>query len=414
MARFRITVFKSNVRKDKTYPVCLRISKNGKVKYIDLGLSATEAQWNPETDRFKKDRRTVPNHENYNALLNHYEERKDAVLRKFAETRTDWTIAQFEEEFLGASRKGKIYDYWLRLIQNLKATGHIGNGKVYERDLHLFCLYDTKAKERSFAEIDVKYVNRLNMAMEKNGCCGNTRMHTLKTLRAVINKAIKEKEASAATYPFGSGGFEVGKLAEETEKRYLLPQELERIKNSPQQNRVLERARRIFLFSYYCFGMSFVDVANLTTRNIVMLETGAHIVYKRQKTQNAKDAKPIHILITPPIRELLEWFRANTPLTGDHLLPVVTKEYTGEELYNHVRTRYKRINMNLKKLGKALGIRLTLTTYVSRHTMAMVLQGNNQSREVISQVLGHRNLATTNVYLDSFKTDVLDHAANLL
>lgn len=202
MARFRITVFKSNVRKDKTYPVCLRISKNGKVKYIDLGLSATEAQWNPETDRFKKDRRTVPNYENYNALLNHYDERKDAILRKFAETRTDWTIAQFEEEFLGASRKGKIYDYWLRLIQNLKATGHIGNGKVYERDLHLFCLYDPKAKERSFAEIDVKYVNRLNMAMEKNGCCGNTRMHTLKTLRAVINKAIKEKEASAATYRF--------------------------------------------------------------------------------------------------------------------------------------------------------------------------------------------------------------------
>lgn len=160
--------------------------------------------------------------------------------------------------------------------------------------------------------------------------------------------------------------------------------------------------------------MSFVDVANLTTRNIVMLETGAHIVYKRQKTQNAKDAKPIRILITQPIRELLEWFRANTPLTGDHLLPVITKEYTGEELYNHVRTRYKRINMNLKKLGKVLGIRLTLTTYVSRHTMAMVLQGNNQSREVISQVLGHRNLATTNVYLDSFKTDVLDHAANLL
>ena len=75
------------------------------------------------------------------------------------------------------------------------------------------------------------------------------------------------------------------------------------------------------------------------------------------------------------------------------MLPVITKEYTGEELYNHVRTRYKRINMNLKKL---------------------VLQGNNQSREVISQVLGHRNLATTNVYLDSFKTDVLDHAANLL
>ena len=34
------------------------------------------------------------------------------------------------------------------------------------------------------------------MALEKNGCCGNNRMHTLKTLSAVINKASKEKAAS--------------------------------------------------------------------------------------------------------------------------------------------------------------------------------------------------------------------------
>ena len=103
----------------------------------------------------------------------------------------------------------------MRQVEDLKATGHIGNGKVYERDLHLFCKYDSKAKERLFSEIDVKYINRLNMAMEKNGCCGNTRMHTLKTLRAVINKAIKEKAASNNTYPFGKGGFEINKLAED-------------------------------------------------------------------------------------------------------------------------------------------------------------------------------------------------------
>lgn len=66
-------------------------------------------------------------------------------------------------------------------------------------------------------------------------------MHTLKTLRAVINKAIKEKAASNNTYPFGKGGFEINKLAEETAKRYLLPTELELIKNSPQQNFVLEQ-----------------------------------------------------------------------------------------------------------------------------------------------------------------------------
>ena len=53
-------------------------------------------------------------------------------------------------------------------------------------------------------------------------------------------------------------------------------------------------------------------------------------------------------------------------------------------------------------------------TYVSRHTMAMTLQGNDVPREIISQALGHRNLTTTNVYLDSFSTSVLDKVAKIL
>lgn len=56
--------------------------------------------------------------------------------------------------------------------------------------------------------------------------------------------------------------------------------------------------------------------------------------------------------------------------------------------------------------------RQKLTTYVSRHTMAMTLQSNKVPREVISQVMGHSNLETTNVYLDSFETSVVDEVQN--
>ena len=51
-------------------------------------------------------------------------------------------------------------------------------------------------------------------------------------------------------------------------------------------------SRRVFLFSYLCFGMSFIDEAMLTKNNIDMFGAEEHIVYKRQKTQNAKNAKP--------------------------------------------------------------------------------------------------------------------------
>ena len=45
MARFKITLFKSNIRKDGSCPVCLRVAKEDKTKYIDLQLSATKGQW---------------------------------------------------------------------------------------------------------------------------------------------------------------------------------------------------------------------------------------------------------------------------------------------------------------------------------------------------------------------------------
>ena len=69
----------------------------------------------------------------------------------------------------------------------------------------------------------------------------------------------------------------------------------------------------------------------------------------------------------------------------------------------------------MAELAEELQIKdLKLTTYVSRHTMAMMLQRNDVAREQISQMLGHADLKTTNTYLDSFDTTVIDEAAKAL
>ena len=414
MATFKLLLHSANKRKNGSYPVSLRITKNMKHKYISLGLYGKKEEWDEKSERFRCDKRVCPNYKEYNARLVQLLARVQNVELDFEHDKIDWTLNQFESEFLGMSRQGKVYDYFMRQVENLKATKHIGNAKVYERTLRMLAKYDTKIKERVFSELDIKYINRFNLEMEKDGCCGNTRKYYLKTLRAVMNRAIKEHEASSKTYPFGKNGFEIGCLEEETEKRYLQPKDLELLKNSPQTNFVLERARMLFLFSYYCYGMSFVDMAKLTTENIVVSEGIEHIVYKREKTKNVKNMKPLIIPVTPALKDILEWFKQNTSLVGNYLLPIITKDYDGEQLYDHIRTRYQRLNNNLKKLGKILGIEKNLTTYVSRHTMAMTLQGNDVSRETISAVLGHRDIKTTMTYLDSLSQNVLDRVAMLL
>jgi hypothetical protein len=52
MARTKIVLFKSNIRRDGSCPVCLRVAKEDKTKYIDLQLSATKGQWDELASRF--------------------------------------------------------------------------------------------------------------------------------------------------------------------------------------------------------------------------------------------------------------------------------------------------------------------------------------------------------------------------
>ena len=57
---------------------------------------------------------------------------------------------------------------------------------------------------------------------------------------------------------------------------------------------------------------------------------------------------------------------------------------------------------------------MRLTSYCARHTMAMTLQDHHVPREVISQILGHKDITTTSIYLDSFTDSVIDEAARVL
>lgn len=401
------------------YAIWLVVRKNNKRKVMALGIYAEPHQWNDKLEMFVTDKRVPKLHPDRIYLNEWLTQKKSEILRIIADfdsNKIDWTLNQFEQEFFHYSNKGNVKEFFENLIQTYKDTNHIGNANCYSRTLHVLELFDEKLSERVFPEIDIKYVKSFDVFLQKRECKGNTRKFYFKTLRAVLNKAIQDGEASETTYPFGKGGFSISSLEEETTKRYLPHDSMFKLKTTVMDNAVLERTRRLFLFSYYCYGISFIDAALLTKKNIIRYNGGNYIVYKRNKTKEAKKVKPIQIKITPEIQELMNWFSANTLLVEDYLLPIVSiAGYKGEQLYNHIRSRFGRNNKNLANLAKVLEITdMKLTSYVSRHTMAMTLQDNQVPREVISQILGHSDLATTNTYLDSFGSSVIDEAVKVL
>ena len=73
------------------------------------------------------------------------------------------------------------------------------------------------------------------------------------------------------------------------------------------------------------------------------------------------------------------------------------------------------MNEVLRILGKRLGVETNITTYVARYSFASVLKKSGVNIALISEALGHSDLATTQIYLDSFDNEQVDKAMkNLL
>ena len=267
---------------------------------------------------------------------------------------------------------------------------------------------------RRFSEVDYSYVDAFNTWMEKGNLSGNTRVYYLKRLCSIFNKAIKSKQANTSNYPFGKNGFIISSLATQTSKRYMPTEYLESLKNKEASTPQKEYARQLFLLSYYCYGISFKDMALLKSKNIVEYNDGKYIIYKRLKTQE-KNTKAISIKITDTISSIIHSLSAYKQPYSDYLLPIVTKPNdTSEELQIQINTALGLYNRYLKSLAKEFNFNMGLSSYVSRHTTAMQLQQKGIPEHIISQMLGHKRLETTKVYLDSIDNSVIDQAVKVL
>ena len=428
-------------RENPLYSFRIRVGTKGQRVYIPIsGVRAGIKYWDSITAQFdirgvKNDKQlksTATTLEQYNELFISIKSKCNGILQKFDEKHIPATPLLFAEAYNSNSQEPiKIASYFEEKIESMRKTNHIGNANCYSRTLHMLRLYDSKFDKRYIEDVNIRYVTkwdewmqmprtttytRGNIQREREGCDGNTRKYYHKTLRALLNKAITEGITNGATYPYGKGGFSVGSLEEETEKRYLSVNVMSKIKSTIlEDNPRLDAIRRLFVCQYLCHGMAFTDIAHITTEHIKTIDDKRHIEYKREKTKRKK-ARIIKILIRPELQEHIDWFAEHCPPVEQYIFPVVTIEgYKGEQLYNHIRNRYRRYERGLKELAKELGIEeRELTSYVSRHTMAMTLRSQDVAEDMISQILGHADLKTTKVYLDSFDAEAIAEATKNL
>ena len=254
----------------------------------------------------------------------------------------------------------------------------------------------TKNKDIAFHELTYSFIKKFEGHHLAKGTHINTLATYLKKIRAIYNKAIKEGLVEKNSYPFESYTIKTIK----TRKRAISMDAIKRIVDLelPPDN-LLFHTRNYFLLSFYLRGMSFTDLAHLKVKNVI----DGRIHYQRQKTD-----KPYNIKITPELQTLLDIYMPEK-VPDAYILPVIKRDTLSDQ-YRDVISARLMFNVRLKEIAKLCDIDENLTSYVSRHSFATRAKNLGVPIATISDMLGHDNVKTTEVYLDSLPSDIMDEA----
>ena len=165
------------------------------------------------------------------------------------------------------------------------------------------------------------------------------------------------------------------------EREYLTEEELKTLMTHEFADARLSYIRDIFVFASFT-ALSFVDVKELTTDDIVEVNGEKWILSKRHKTKVPFQVKLLDIPLQ--IIKRYEEFQ-----TDKSVFP---------------NLNYWSICKPLKKMIKECGITKDISFHIARHSFANIAREKEANVYDISNVLGHSNIDITKGYLAKFDT----------
>ena len=312
------------------------------------------------------------------------------IISGFEHSGCDYTADDVIAEFVSDNPENYLFSFMEGVISNLKTLGKIRTSETYTATLSSFKRF-REDKDLTLDEMDTDMMMAYEAYLKRSGVSPNSSSFYMRNLRAVYNRAV-EKELTTQRYPFKH----VYTGVEKTLKRAVPLKTIKQIKEMDlSMNPTLGFARDMFLFSFYTRGMSFVDMAYLRKKDL----NGNILSYRRRKT-----GQQLFIKWEKCMQEIVDKY--DTDYCSPYLLPILK--------YPYDRSQYKnmlyRTNKSLKEIAKIVGLSISLTLYVARHSWASIAKSKNIPISVISEGMGHDSEMTTQIYLASLDNAVVDRA----
>lgn len=405
MASVKVKLKTDKLLSDDTHPIVIQVIHNRKRKIFYLGRSASKDQWDEEKNEpsIKHPDRKLIKSRIKNALLD-----INTIIVEFENKNQYFTLTDIERKYKTKKSDTTFDEFCEDIISSFKKLGKNGNAIVYQSALESFKDFE-KGRKYQLDEIDYNLIKRYEEFLAKKTIVLKKKKTIkkmtingisfyLRTLRAILNRAIKENLMDSTIYPFKN----ITIKSAETKKRAVNKDIMKMVEELDlTDNENLQVWRDLFMFSFYNRGMNFVDMAFLKVSNI----KNGRIEYTRQKT-----GQQFNIKITDKAKAVIEKY-SNLKNPDAYIFPII---YRKDNEYIDYRNAMRLMNKKLKKISELLKLDIPLTTYVTRHSWATIAKRSGISTSVISEGLGHTTEEITQVYLDSFENDVLDEANDIV
>jgi len=397
----KLILDKRRQRNDSTYRITLRITFKRTPITIGSDYCVSEEEWDEENGRIKSNCKRFNNLARVNNYLEKFRIEAEQIidLLTLSGEINKMSSVALRNRIVNKNKAVSFRDFNDKIIKELEMSNKLGNASCYIQAQRFLDRYSNQ-KDLSFEDIDFKFLKSMEaMHLSKNNSLNSLSFY-LRTVRAVFNRAIHEGVIRREIYPFDKYSIKETK----TKKRAIRKNDINLIRDLKiEENTPMWHARNYFMFSFYCIGMNFADMANLKRSNIIK----GRIEYVRAKT-----GKPYSVKLVEPAIEIINlYFNGQGP--KDYVFPIIKREDPALRMKD-LQNERKTYNKYLKHIAVACGIKANLTSYVARHSWATIAKDLNQPISVISEGLGHEDSKTTQIYLDSFDDEVIDNANELV
>ena len=394
-----------------------QIIHNRVVRQLNTDYKVFAEEWDAESES------VIVNGSRSNLLLGIQERlawdvaRLEKVVRSLETERRRLTADDVITMFHKLTKESSLFTFMHGVIAQLKQLGKVRTSETYTATLKSFMAFRDE-QDVPLDGISSDMMLMYEAHLKARGVRMNTISFYMRNLRAVYNRAV-EKGLTQPNNPFRH----VYTGVDKTVKRAIPIKAIKALKELDLSMKPsLDFARDMFLFSFYTRGMSFVDIAYLKKTD---LQNGI-LTYRRRKT-----GQELSIKWEKCMAEIIAKYPENKT---DYLLPIIKEEGNGRNSVSHQaclngrvvtdegkaneRRQYDNtlhlVNYRLKELSTMLKLQRPLTMYVARHSWASAAKAKNVPLSVISEGMGHDSEATTQIYLASLETSVVDKANKMI